>query len=321
MPVQPASPRPTPVPTRSLETGARGASVKALQEALAAHGFSPGTADGRFGEDTRRALTGFQRAKGLEVDGVAGPRTWAALRQPPQADRRQAPTLSPGAEGPAVAELQRLLQSRGFSPGGVDGIYGPRTRAAVLSFQQAQGIVRDGVCGPQTWALLRNGAAPAPAPVRGGDVPSSGNAFVDRIAAGAVEGARRYRIPASVSMAQAILESGWGRSSLALKANNLFGMKGEGPAGSLRVRTREFVNGREKWVEAAFQKFHSQAEAIAAHARLLGTSSYYARARAVASDARAFAHALTGVYATAPNYGATLVRLMDELDLYRFDRA
>ena len=152
-------------------------------------------------------------------------------------------------------------------------------------------------------------------------MPNAGNAFIDRISAGAVAGARRYGIPASISIAQAILESGWGRSSLAVQANNLFGMKGEGPAGSLRVRTREFINGREKWVEASFQKFRSQAEAISAHARLLGTSPYYARARAVASDARAFAHALTGVYATAPNYGPALVRLMDELDLYRFDRA
>ena len=323
MPVQPVPARsassPVPAARTPLREGARGSPVMQLQEALQAHGFNPGPADGRFGDQTRRALVGFQRARGLEVDGVAGPRTWAALRQPPQPERRQAPKLSPGAEGPKVAELQRQLQRQGFSPGGVDGIYGPSTRGAVVAFQAAHGIARDGVCGPQTWAVLQGGALPAPP--AGASGPRTGNAFIDGISAGARAGAQRYGIPASVSIAQSILESGWGRSDLARRANNLFGMKGEGPAGSLTVETREFIQGRERWVRAAFQKFHSQAEAVAEHARLLGTSPYYARARAVASDARAFAHALTGVYATAPNYGQMLVQLMDEQDLYRFDRS
>ena len=206
----------------------------------------------------------------------------------------------------------------------MDGIFGPETRAAVVAFQEANGLVRDGTCGPQAWSVLRGGALPEPAPrpvgpVRG-TLPATGNAFIDRVAPGAVEAARRYGIPASVSIAQAILESGWGRSSLAQKANNLFGMKGTGPAGSMSIRTREHVNGRDVWVTAAFKKFRTQAESILEHASALGTSPVYAGARAVAGDPRAFARALTGVYATAPDYGQVLIRLMDQFGLYRFDR-
>ncbi|MEN9800568.1 MAG: hypothetical protein RL653_4265, partial [Pseudomonadota bacterium] len=238
-----------------------------------------------------------------------------APRPAPAGERRASPVLKEGAEGAAVAELQRLLRARGHAPGPVDGIFGPKTRSALEAFQRGNGLLTDGICGAQSWGVLRGGALPAPEPGPAarvsGDLPRSGNAFIDRVAPGAVEGARRHGIPASVSIAQAILESGWGRSSLAQNANNLFGMKGTGPAGSHSVRTREYVNGRYVWVTAAFKKFRSQAEAIAEHAKTLGTSPYYERARAVARDPRAFARALTGVYATAPDYGQVLIRLMD----------
>jgi peptidoglycan hydrolase-like protein with peptidoglycan-binding domain len=62
-----------------LREGSRGPAVKQLQERLSAAGFSPGAADGEFGPKTRSAVEAFQRSRGLEVDGVAGQDTWAAL--------------------------------------------------------------------------------------------------------------------------------------------------------------------------------------------------------------------------------------------------
>lgn len=62
-----------------LREGATGQDVVALQDALAAHGFSPGASDGDFGPRTLAAVIAFQRSRGLVADGVVGPLTWAAL--------------------------------------------------------------------------------------------------------------------------------------------------------------------------------------------------------------------------------------------------
>ncbi|MDC0712377.1 peptidoglycan-binding domain-containing protein [Stigmatella sp. ncwal1] len=65
--------------TGSLRPGARGESVRSLQDKLKASGFDPGRSDGIFGPRTERAVRDFQRSQGLQVDGIAGRRTSAAL--------------------------------------------------------------------------------------------------------------------------------------------------------------------------------------------------------------------------------------------------
>ncbi|MEB3329612.1 MAG: M15 family metallopeptidase [Candidatus Sericytochromatia bacterium] len=62
-----------------VREGLRGEPVRALQARLRALGFDAGPRDGLFGPRTQAAVRAFQRARGLEVDGVVGPRTWAAL--------------------------------------------------------------------------------------------------------------------------------------------------------------------------------------------------------------------------------------------------
>jgi hypothetical protein len=63
--------------------------------------------------------------------------------------------LKPGATGAAVKQLQRALKSVGYSPGAIDGSYGPSTESAVKRFQQAQGLVADGIAGTKTIAALK----------------------------------------------------------------------------------------------------------------------------------------------------------------------
>ena len=65
-----------------------------------------------------------------------------------------------------VAHLQQLLIDQGYDPGPVDGIFGPRTDAAVRSYQRDRGLAADGVVGPLTWASLTG--APAPGGGQGG---------------------------------------------------------------------------------------------------------------------------------------------------------
>jgi hypothetical protein len=124
-----------------------------------------------------------------------------------------------------------------------------------------------------------------------------------------------------VTIAQAIEESAWGQSSLADRYHNLFGIKGTGPAGSVTLPTQEFENGSWVTIDARFAVYHNDAQSIAAHAELLATSGYYTRAMADRAHPDAFAHDLTGVYATDPHYGANLIALMKLYNLYQYDTA
>lgn len=85
------------------------------------------------------------------------------------------PGLRLGARAPIVARMQQLLRTHGFSPGAIDGFFGPKTLAAVKAFQRAKGLVVDGYVGPITWGALERTSAPAPArpssPSRAGTVP------------------------------------------------------------------------------------------------------------------------------------------------------
>ena len=66
---------------RTLKKGCEGEDVRALQTLLIGYGYScgPDGADGDFGSNTDKALRAYQKANGLEVDGICGPKTWAKL--------------------------------------------------------------------------------------------------------------------------------------------------------------------------------------------------------------------------------------------------
>jgi hypothetical protein len=66
-----------------------------------------------------------------------------------------ATTLTPGNTGDQVKHLQRALARLGYSPGRVDGSYGPATQNALKRFQQANSLQPDGVLGPRTLKLLK----------------------------------------------------------------------------------------------------------------------------------------------------------------------
>ena len=66
------------------------------------------------------------------------------------------PLLRKGSTGSFVRYLQFVLQINGYNPGSYDGIFGNLTQNAVLSFQQANGLVADGIVGPKTWEKINN---------------------------------------------------------------------------------------------------------------------------------------------------------------------
>ncbi|MGH3256929.1 MAG: glycoside hydrolase family 73 protein [Streptosporangiaceae bacterium] len=144
-------------------------------------------------------------------------------------------------------------------------------------------------------------------------------AFISAVAPGAVAAQRRYGIPAAVTIAQAIDESGWGQSELATADHNLFGIKGTGPAGTVVRPTEEYEDGSWVATTASFRVYHNVAESIADHSRLLATGESYQQAMDNRQAPDAFANDLTGVYATDPNYGSSLISIMRLYNLYRYD--
>jgi peptidoglycan hydrolase-like protein with peptidoglycan-binding domain/ElaB/YqjD/DUF883 family membrane-anchored ribosome-binding protein len=326
--------------TGILQMGSRGPEVARMQQELASKGFDPGGVDGIFGARTQAALKAFQQSRGLQVDGVFGPQSAAALygAPSPAPAPRPAPSAPPasdpvnalpagilqlGSRGAGVRTLQAALAEKGFDPGGIDGIFGAQTEAALRSFQSSRGIDADGIYGPQTRAAFSRGPASNPPPVNNGPIgnlPRTGNAFIDSISAAAVQSQHETGVPAAVTIAQAILESGWGQSGLTREANNYFGIKGDGPAGHVTVPTQEYINGHYVTIDADFRKYHNAAESFEDHGRFFLENSRYAPALAVKNDPYAFARAIAAAgYATAPNYADTLISLINQYGLARFD--
>ncbi len=136
--------------SRTLRLGLSGEDVRKLQHALTKLGYNPGAIDGIFSSQTKAAVSTFQRDKNLVQDGIVGPATAAALNR----SLVLPAYLKLGSRGPEVNVLQAFLQQFGYDPGPVDGILGPKTRDAVISFQRDYGLPPDGIAGPQTWTAI-----------------------------------------------------------------------------------------------------------------------------------------------------------------------
>lgn len=152
----------------------------------------------------------------------------------------------------------------------------------------------------------------------------SGQGFIGRCVEPARETQRMYGVPASVTIAQAILESGWGGSELATRANNYFGIKCAAVAsphqiGCIDKATWEHLNGNDVTVTASFRRYASMRDSFLDRGLFLTKPRYAAAFKAATPDE--FAHEIWRAgYATDPQYPAKLVRLMDQYELRQYDQ-
>jgi flagellar protein FlgJ len=149
-------------------------------------------------------------------------------------------------------------------------------------------------------------------------------AFLAAAIPAARQAAAATQVPASVTVAQAILESDWGRSTLAQDANNFFGMKVMGTLGNdgvVWLPTSEYDSaGNLYQTSSAFRAYKSLADSIVDHDQLLEDAARYAPAMQATSDPRQFAALIAQEgYSSDPAYADKLVALMDRYDLYAFD--
>lgn len=134
-----------------LDCGDIGPEVVDLHLRLASLGFRVENGADSFLEETKLALSEFQRSRGLDPDGVCNPQTWRALVEAEhQFGDRALYLTSPMMRGDDVAALQLRLGTLGFNAGRVDGIFGPNTQSALREFQRNVELVVDGVCARDT---------------------------------------------------------------------------------------------------------------------------------------------------------------------------
>lgn len=143
--------------------------------------------------------------------------------------------------------------------------------------------------------------------------------FIESVAQGAINGWTKYGVLPSVTVAQAILESGWGQSALSTQAHNLFGIKGSYNGQYVTMQTREVYNGQSYYIYDNFRKYANNSESVEDHgnflysnsryANLLGDQSYASVARKLQSDG----------YATDPSYASSLIKLVEMYNLTQLD--
>lgn len=126
-------------------------------------------------------------------------------------------------------------------------------------------------------------------------------------------------ILASLTAAQAFIESGKGNSGLTQKANNLFGIKGTFNGESVKMQTKEYANGKYETVMADFRKYPSWAESIADHSAMFNRMNRYANLRGLTDYELACKYVKEDGYATSPTYTATLINTIEKYKLNLWD--
>ena len=143
----------------TIRLGASGTVVRRLQRALRRTPNLGLPVDGVFGSEHETAVRNFQEGAGLAVDGIVGPLTWNALP-----NGAPMPVLRQGSSGEVVRTLQTLLTNGAsgawnVTPQGIDGNFGPHTKASVQAFQTWGSVASDGIVGDQTWAVSLHAAS------------------------------------------------------------------------------------------------------------------------------------------------------------------
>jgi len=145
-------------------------------------------------------------------------------------------------------------------------------------------------------------------------------AFIQAIKGQATKDMNKYGILASLTIAQAILESGWGSSGLSKSANNLFGIKAfsSWKGAKVNLPTHEYYHGKRIEINSYFRKYKSWGNSITDHTKLLMTKRYE-RIIGV-TDYKLVCKLIRDCgYATDISYTTKLINIIETYKLYEYD--
>lgn len=152
--------------------------------------------------------------------------------------------------------------------------------------------------------------------------PENVQSFLNTIGPVAQQVAQENGIYASVMIAQAALESGWGNSALSTEGHNLFGVKWNGTGNYVTMPTQEYYGGQWHTINAKFQSYNSYYDSLTGYAQLIKNNfpnSTRANAATPQIAAANLKNGVYGSYATDPNYANSLDRMINDYGLTRYD--
>ena len=249
--------------------------------------------------------------------------------------------LSVGDRGAEVEEMQRMLITCGYSCGdcGVDGSFGNDTLAALQAFKKGAGLVADGVFDDEAKKALSKLCGEKK--VTGTSTQASElkdlsiEEVIRKVGPLFTADQKKTGVLASLSLAQFILESGYGKSELAQQANNCFGMKrslsGNTWAGSVwdgksiyTKSTKEQRSWGTETVTAEFRKYACIEDSIADHSAYLtgakkGSALRYEGLKGCTDYRKAAQIVKAGGYATSTAYVDKLCSIIEQWKLTQYD--
>ena len=146
--------------------------------------------------------------------------------------------------------------------------------------------------------------------------------FISQIGEVAKIVADEYGIYASMMIAQAGLESGWGSSMLSQQAHNLFGVKWSGKGNYVTMPTLEYYGGAYHTVNAPFAAYNTYYESLVGYATMIKTrfpKSTKSYSPTYQDAARNLRNGIYGTYATDPYYASKLISVINTYGLYKYD--
>ncbi len=144
--------------------------------------------------------------------------------------------------------------------------------------------------------------------------------FIAAATTAARESSATSGFPAGITIAQAALESAWGKSQLAAEANNYFGIKAHGGQPAIALPTTEIVAAAPVRVTARFARYESMGECFRERDAIIARVPLYAEARAAAADPEAFTRALAKHWATDPRYAEKVLAIYRAHEFHKLDR-
>ena len=258
-----------------------------------------------------------------------------------QLEGNTAEGLSVGDRGSDVEEMQRMLIACGYSCGdcGVDGSFGNGTLAALRAFKKDAGLEPDGVFDDEAKKALSKRCEEKKAAGMGTQASElmdlSNEEVIRKVGPLFAADQKKTGVLASVSLAQFILESGYGKSELAQQANNCFGMKrslsGNTWAGSVwdgksiyTKSTKEQRSWGTETVTAQFRKYACIEGSIADHSAYLtgarkGSALRYEGLKGCTDYRKAAQIVKAGGYATSASYVEKLCSIIEQWKLMQYD--